>query len=67
MVHAQIANCLMPNCKNKRAAIQRRGPNSPVLSSGGDKSRRYKWCRYHQRGAGRAERRAYEQEKINEN
>lgn len=52
--------CTFPGCTNGARARGRRGPNSPVLQAGGDKSHRYKFCTFHQKGKGKADRVAWQ-------
>lgn len=52
----EIADCIMPDCTNKRAAVGKRGKNSPVVQEGGDKSKRSSFCRYHLKGKGKPAR-----------
>lgn len=48
--------CIMPDCEKGRAAMGKRGENSPIVQAGGDKSKRSKFCRFHLKGKGKPER-----------
>lgn len=56
--------CIMPDCKNGRAAVGKRGANSPIVLEGGDKSKRSSYCRYHLKGKGKPDRIKFVQEKL---
>lgn len=49
-------SCAFPDCTRGCMSIKRRGDNSPIRLDGGDTSKRRKWCRYHYRGKGKADR-----------
>lgn len=48
--------CIVPDCTRGRAAMGKRGANSPIVLEGGDKSKRSKFCRFHLKGKGKQER-----------